>query len=43
MVGGLLLWMLLLTYLGTWWLAGLKSRVDLYEILLAEACIEPSP
>ncbi|RAO75914.1 hypothetical protein [Dyella jiangningensis] len=43
MVGGLLLWMLLLTYLGAWWLAGLKGRVDLYEILLTEACIEPSP
>lgn len=41
MVGGLLLWMLLLTYLGAWWLAGLKGRVDLYEILLAEACVEP--
>ncbi|AHX14780.1 hypothetical protein CH75_17440 [Dyella jiangningensis] len=43
MVGGLLLWMLLLVYLGAWWLAGLKGRVDLYEILLTEACIEPSP
>lgn len=42
MVGGLLLWMLLLTYLGAWWLAGLKGRVDLYEILLTEACVEPS-
>lgn len=43
MVGGLLLWMLLLTYLSAWWLAGLKGRVDLYEILLTDACIEPSP
>ena len=35
--GGLLLWMLLLTYLGAWWLVGLGTRWDAYEALLTEA------
>lgn len=37
LVGALLLWVLFLAYLGAWWLVRLKSRVDTYEMLLAEA------
>jgi hypothetical protein len=36
-VGGLLLWMLLIAYLGAWFMVGVKSRIDGYEALLAEA------
>ena len=39
--GGLLLWALLLLYLGGWWLIRLKTRLDTYEVLLAEA-VSPS-
>lgn len=37
LAAGLLLWALLLLYLGGWWLIRLKLRLDTYEILLAEA------
>lgn len=37
LVGGLLLWMLLLGYLLSWWIVGRKSRLDLYESLLRDA------
>ena len=37
MVGGLLLWGLLLGYLLSWYLVGLKSRLDIYEALMREA------
>ena len=37
MVGGLLLWMLFLAYLISWWLVGLGTRWDAYEALLIEA------
>jgi hypothetical protein len=37
LAGGLLLWALLLLYLGGWWLIRLKLRLDTYEMLLAEA------
>ena len=37
LAGGLLLWALLLLYLGGWWLVRLKLRLDTYEMLLAEA------
>jgi len=37
MVGGLLLWMLFLAYLISWWLVGLGTRWDAYEVLLIEA------
>lgn len=36
-VGGSLLWILLLLYAAGWWLIGLKTRLDTYETLLAEA------
>lgn len=35
-VGGLLLWMLLLAYVGGWFLIRLRTRLDVYEALLAE-------
>lgn len=38
LVGGLLLWMLLLIYLAGWHLIRLRVRLDLYEFLLDEAC-----
>ena len=37
LVGGLLLWMLFLAYLLSWWLVGLGTRWDAYEALLIEA------
>ena len=37
LAGGLLLWALLLLYLGGWWLIRLRLRLDTYEMLLAEA------
>jgi cytochrome bd-type quinol oxidase subunit 2 len=37
LVGGLLLWMLLITYCIVWWAARTKGRLDVYEALLAEA------
>lgn len=37
LAGGLLLWALLLLYLGGWWLIRLKLRLDTYEMLLTEA------
>jgi hypothetical protein len=37
MAGGLLLWMLFLAYLISWWLVGLGTRWDAYEALLIEA------
>jgi hypothetical protein len=37
MIGGLLLWGLLLVYLGSWWLIGLRNRIEVYEALLADA------
>lgn len=37
LVGGVLLWMLLIMYLVAWWVARIKGRLDLYEALLAEA------
>ncbi|MBM7131860.1 hypothetical protein [Dyella mobilis] len=37
LVGGLLLWMLLLMYLLAWWGMRTKGRLDLYEMLLTEA------
>lgn len=40
LVGGLLLWALLLCYLMSWWLIGLRSRVEAYEALLKEAAVE---
>lgn len=40
LVGGLILWALLLAYLGSWWLIRLQSRLDVYEALLAEALEE---
>jgi len=39
MVGGLLLWALVILYLGAWSLVRLKSRMDTYEALLAEALL----
>jgi hypothetical protein len=40
LVGGLLLWALLLAYMGSWWLIRLRSRLDVYEALLDEALEE---
>lgn len=40
LVGGLLIWALLLAYLVSWWLIRLKSRLDLYEALLEDALAE---
>jgi hypothetical protein len=40
MLGGLLLWGLLIGYLASWWLIGLRTRMDSYEALLAEAVHE---
>jgi hypothetical protein len=40
LVGGLLLWALLLAYLASWWLVRLQSRLDVYEALLVEALEE---
>ena len=40
LVGGLLLWALLLAYLVAWWLIRLRSRLDVYEALLDEALEE---
>lgn len=40
LVGGLLLWALLLAYMGSWWLIRLRSRLDVYEVLLDEALEE---
>ncbi|UGB44641.1 hypothetical protein LQ772_11640 [Frateuria edaphi] len=40
LVGGLILWALLLAYLVSWWLIRLRSRLDVYEALLAEALEE---
>ena len=37
MLGSLLLWMLFLVYLISWWLVGLGTRWDAYEALLIEA------
>ncbi|HJR73056.1 MAG TPA: hypothetical protein VJ806_05390 [Luteimonas sp.] len=37
MVGGLLVWALLLIYVGAWHLIGLRTRMDLYDSLLTEA------
>jgi hypothetical protein len=39
-VGGLMLWALLLCYLGSWWLVGLRSRIEAYETLMREAVVE---
>jgi hypothetical protein len=39
-VGGLLLWALLLAYLASWWLIRLRSRLEAYEALLTEALEE---
>jgi hypothetical protein len=36
MLGGLLLWALLLVYVGGWFLIRLRTRLDVYEALLAE-------
>jgi hypothetical protein len=36
MLGGLLLWALLLAYIGGWFLIRLRTRLDTYEALLAE-------
>jgi hypothetical protein len=37
LVQGLLMWALFLCYAAGWYLIGLRSRVDAYELLLAEA------
>ena len=37
MVGGLLLWALLMAYVAGWWLIRLRIRLETYEYLLAEA------
>lgn len=37
LLGGLLLWALLLIYLGSWYLIRLRLRLDVYEFLLDEA------
>jgi hypothetical protein len=37
LVGGLLLWILLIAYCIAWWAARTKGRLDVYEALLAEA------
>ncbi|WP_333680702.1 hypothetical protein [Dyella sp.] len=37
LIGGLLLWVLLITYGVAWWAARTKGRLDVYEALLAEA------
>lgn len=40
LLGGMLLWALLLFYLISWWSVKLKVRVDAYEMLLKEAIAE---
>jgi hypothetical protein len=40
LVGGLLLWALLLVYLLSWWMIRLRGRLDLYEEILTEALAE---
>ncbi len=35
-VGGLLLWALLLVYVASWYVIGLKGRLDAYDFLLSE-------
>ncbi len=40
LAGGLLLWALLLLYLGGWWLIRLRLRLDTYEMLISEAIRE---
>lgn len=40
MVGALLLWMLLISYLLSWWMVKLRNRVDLFESLLRDALAE---
>ncbi|ALN57386.1 hypothetical protein GLE_2036 [Lysobacter enzymogenes] len=40
MVGALLLWALLISYLLSWWMVKLRNRVDLYESLLRDALAE---
>jgi hypothetical protein len=40
LVGGLLLWILLIAYCVAWWAARTKGRFDVYEALLAEAGVE---
>jgi hypothetical protein len=37
LVGGLLLWILLIAYCIAWWAARTKGRLDVYEVLLMEA------
>jgi hypothetical protein len=37
LVGGLLLWILLIAYCIAWWAARTKGRLDFYEVLLMEA------
>lgn len=41
LAGGLLLWALLLLYLGGWWLIRLRLRLDTFEMLLTEAVRSP--
>jgi hypothetical protein len=43
MIGGLLLWALLLAYIASWLLIRLRIRLDVYEALLAERLQLPDP
>ena len=40
LVGGSLLWALVLVYLGSWWLVRLRMRLDVYQAFLEEALEE---
>lgn len=40
LIGGLLLWFLLISYLLSWWIVGRKNRIDMHESLLRDALAE---